>query len=512
MMSNFYIGATGIKTHSEGLQTVANNLSNVSTVGYKAQLAIFENLISQWVAADTPTNVAIAQRGMGSAVADIRTTYTSGGFEPGNSITDLAISGNGFFQVAKNGDTAYTRAGNFRFTATGYLENPNGYVLQGNSLVNGTVGGLEDVHIDPNDARFMTSPAKATSNMVLNMNLGTAAGTTDQANPFFSMATAWDANGLESPLPSSAYASATNMSVYDAEGNQRVLTLYFNKLDIENTGGNQYYEYVVGMDPAQDARTSKDDSGQYVNPGAGLLMSGVLVFNSAGALINQSAYVPSGGDDFSDLANLTPATLNANGLPSFTASFAASDPVGAGTVTSTLDFGLHGTAGETPSGTAADVGADPANLPLLATTERQDNATTAYAGSYAIASNKQDGYASGYLIDMGITEQGVLYGRYSNNQTLDLYRIPLFTFINPYGLDRAGDNLYRATTASGDGTEGMATEGGRGSIIGKTLETSNVDMAYEMVNMIVMQRGMQANSKVITTSDQLLNTAIQMKR
>ena len=514
MFSSMYIGATGIKTHSDGLQTVSNNLANVSTVGYKSQFAIFHNLISQFATADTAIAVGMAQKGQGVAVADVRTNFNLGAFEPGNAVTDMAISGYGFFQVVKNGETAYTRAGNFRFSADGYLRNPNGYTLQGRPITDGVAGALGDIYLDINSDRFMTSPAKATSQISVVANMGVGNAVNDSLNPFFSMTQAWDANGIESPLPSSAYSGAANLPAYDSAGNQRALTIYFDQVDVPNASGYKYYEYIVGMNPAEDARTSLDASGQYLNSGAGLLMSGILVFNSAGQLVNQSAYVPQGGNDFTDLNNLVPAALNADGLPKFTASFNAVGTAAAGTAAITLDLGLHGTPGATPpaGATAAGVGSNPANLPLLSAIKPQKDIFTAYGASYGMASSRQDGYPLGYLLDLSISAQGVMSGRYTNSQSQELYQIPLFNFTDPYGLTRAGKNLYHDNMTSGPGIEGLPTQNGRGSIVASTLETSNVDMAFEMVEMIVMQRGLQSNGKVITTTDQLLNTAIQMKR
>ncbi|MBU1247239.1 MAG: flagellar hook-basal body complex protein, partial [Proteobacteria bacterium] len=103
-------------------------------------------------------------------------------------------------------------------------------------------------------------------------------------------------------------------------------------------------------------------------------------------------------------------------------------------------------------------------------------------------------------------------GRYSNGQMLELYKITLGTFNNQWGLKREGGNLFSETVDSGQSLTGFAGDDGKGTIDGNSLEMSNVDMATEFVRMITTQRGFQANTKVITTTDSMLGEVIAMKR
>ncbi|MBD5641323.1 MAG: flagellar hook-basal body complex protein, partial [Desulfovibrio sp.] len=107
MNSSLYIGATGMKGLSEGMQVTSNNLANVSTIGYKRQDILFSDMLSQtqatngnWWNAQEDSRVAVGQVGQGLQVEAIRTIHTSGALESTNSMTDLAISGKGFFQVS----------------------------------------------------------------------------------------------------------------------------------------------------------------------------------------------------------------------------------------------------------------------------------------------------------------------------------------------------------------------------------------------------------------------------
>lgn len=135
-----------------------------------------------------------------------------------------------------------------------------------------------------------------------------------------------------------------------------------------------------------------------------------------------------------------------------------------------------------------------------------------FAGSNSVAAISQDGNAMGFLRSFTIGADGSIVGVFSNGTTQILGQLSLTTFNNPAGLDKAGDSTYRATINSGLPNTGMPGDGGRGTLLGGTLEMSNIDVANEFTNLIVAQRGFQANSRVITSSDELLQDVISMKR
>ena len=124
----------------------------------------------------------------------------------------------------------------------------------------------------------------------------------------------------------------------------------------------------------------------------------------------------------------------------------------------------------------------------------------------------QDGYPPGVLMNITVSQEGVMSGHYSNGQILDLYKIVLANFNNPRALSREGGNLYAETLATGEPKTGFPGEGALGKINPNSLEQSNVDLATEFVKMIVSQRGFQANSRVITTSDEILQELMNIKR
>ena len=138
--------------------------------------------------------------------------------------------------------------------------------------------------------------------------------------------------------------------------------------------------------------------------------------------------------------------------------------------------------------------------------------TTQYPIASTTDFQTQDGYPPGTLTSISVNTEGVISGTYSNGQIIDLYRITLASFNNPQGLTREGGNLYSETLESGVPYTNAPGEGGLGSINSNSLEQSNVDLATEFVKMIVAERGYQANSKVITTTDEMLQELMQIKR
>ena len=124
----------------------------------------------------------------------------------------------------------------------------------------------------------------------------------------------------------------------------------------------------------------------------------------------------------------------------------------------------------------------------------------------------QDGYAPGELTNVTVNTDGVISGHYSNGQILNLYQISLANFNNPWGLERMGGNLFSETYKSGVAYTNAPGVGALGNINPDSLEQSNVDLATEFVKMITTQRGYQANSKVITTTDDMLQELMNIKR
>ncbi|MFC9984834.1 flagellar hook protein FlgE [Microbacterium keratanolyticum] len=139
-------------------------------------------------------------------------------------------------------------------------------------------------------------------------------------------------------------------------------------------------------------------------------------------------------------------------------------------------------------------------------------AVTGYADLSTVAITEQDGTAAGTLKSYAVTSDGSIVGTFSNGQTETLGKVAMATFANPEGLEKAGGTAYRISVNSGAPQYGEAGQAGFGSLVSGALEMSNVDLSQEFTNLIVAQRGFQANARIITTSDEVLQELTNLKR
>ncbi|WP_103616841.1 flagellar hook protein FlgE [Campylobacter concisus] len=140
------------------------------------------------------------------------------------------------------------------------------------------------------------------------------------------------------------------------------------------------------------------------------------------------------------------------------------------------------------------------------------NGLTSFDKDSSTESISQDGYTGGTLNDLKIDETGTIIGAFTNGQSFGLAQVALASFTNNEGLQSEGGNVFSQTANSGEAVIGAAGTGDKGTIAASKLEASNVDLSRALTDLIVIQRGFQANSKTITTSDEMLNTLLQLKQ
>jgi flagellar hook protein FlgE len=174
----------------------------------------------------------------------------------------------------------------------------------------------------------------------------------------------------------------------------------------------------------------------------------------------------------------------------------------------TGEFGTNGTFETTEQDIQFDIGVLYDGISF----KKSSLSTTQYAKSSSTVFQSADGYGAGDLEGVNVAGDGTMTGVYSNGEQIPLYRVSLAKFLSDQGLYKEGGNLYRETRTSGDAITGRPGENGLGSISPNSLEMSNVDIAGEFVSMITTQRGFQANSKIVTTVDEMLGEVINMKR
>jgi flagellar hook protein FlgE len=494
LTASMWTGVSGLKGHGSKMGVIGNNIANVSTVGFKGSRMHFEDFMSQSV------NVAngVGQVGRGVAVGAILGDFSQGSLETTNEATDVAITGNGFFLVSPPGEeiSYYTRAGNFRFDKDGYLIDPHGYRVQGWEVqqqgvddlagqVNLEQGRQVNIQGVPGDIQLenFQSPPEGTSSVSMILNLDSKSPSRAAAqNPIWDD---WDPL-VEPPIGPANYAYQSTIRVYDKNGGGHNLTTYFDKAPV-NAGGvdpnfpGMTWDFIVTVDP------NIDETGN-----GGLIQRGQLIFGADGSVQNMLFYDAAGNP-------LTNANMNfsQNGYPKIVVNF-----LGPGEEQETeLNLGLR-------------FQGDPnvAVAPVQADWQPQALTTTSYSSPSTTLFQSQDGYTAGFLQNISVSREGVLTGRYSNGQVLELFALTLADFNNVWGLRREGGNLFAATRDSGPALTGIAGTGRLGTVASNALELSNVDLATEFVKMISTQKGFQANSKTITTTDMMLDEVIRMKR
>ena len=474
LSSSLFSGISGLNTLGNAMTVIGDNIANVNTIGFKASRATFQDVLSQTVA----TTGGTAQVGRGTSLADISSSFSQGSFESTDSTTDLAIGGSGFFIVrdpSSENNEYYTRAGEFRFDKEGNFINPGGCIVRGWELdENGEdIGSIKDIKLES-----FTSPPSETNKMTVVTNLDSKASSNTSV-----LENAWDGSA-DPPIGDTAFEYQTTLKVYDSLGSTHDITVYYD-LDSGST-----WEYIIVCNPSEDARTGAVAAG---NPtkGAGLLARGKIDFNDSSGLIStisMDLFDGSGGDwnDVSNAGNWTACSIDPNGYFAFRPEFINGSPMA-------VEF---------------DIGAR-----YNGTNWIPDSlSSTRYALASTTIFQSANGYGAGDLQSVTVGTDGVITGAYSNGEVIPLYRVALAKFQNMQGLYKEGENLFRETRLSGAPITGKPGSNGLGSISPNSLEQSNVDIATEFVKMITTQRGFQANSKIITVTDQMLAELINLKR
>jgi len=487
LSSSLFSGISGLNTLGNAMNVIGDNIANINTVGFKASRVTFQDVLSQTVA----TTAGSAQVGRGTSLADISSSFAQGSFESTDSTTDLAIGGEGFFVVRdfnNEENQFYTRAGEFRFDKDGNFVNPAGYIVRGWALDAATgedQGSVTDIILQS----FTSSPMETSNiNVITNLDSDAEDKASGGTGNDITLSELWDGNAT-TPIDENHYNYQTTFKIYDSLGSTHDISIYYDKGDTAST-----WEFIVACSPDEDERAI---FGATTDAGYGMLGRGTIQFNaSSGAIeaITLSRFIgnTSGGDpdDMTDAlcwdAQSTATDLT-NGYFTF-------DPLfipGGIAMGVKLDYGSHYDGSSWVNSS-------------LSTTQFSSASTTTFQSA--------NGYGAGDLQSVVVDTDGVITGQYSNGQVIPLFRVAMAKFQNAQGLYKEGGNLFRETRLSGDPTTSKPGSNGLGSISPNSLEQSNVDIANEFVKMITTQRGYQANSKIITVTDQMLAELINLKR
>jgi flagellar hook protein FlgE len=454
----------GLQAQSFALQNISGNIANASTVGYKGINTSFEDLIPD---ATTPSRQVA-----GGVTAYAQATITSQGTVSASSVaTNMAINGDGFFSVESatgtvdnqpvfSGTTDYTRRGDFQVNANGNLVNGAGYYLMGVPVDPKTGNPLGNV---PQVLQFQNNfvPAQATTSISYALNLpatpNTPASSTGAAG---SITAAGGLNPADFIDGDPTVAGAGTVSANDEATFQS-----------ESISGGAVTAYDAAGNPVNlQLRWAKTDSSAL---GTG--------HSDTWNLFYQTDPGASG---------TTPEWQNVGTAFTFAANGTLTSPAGASITIPSVVVG-----GQTLGSVAVDIGA---------------GGVTQYAstgGTATVNNISQNGYAAGQLQSVAINNNGLVVGTFSNGQNIDLASVTLSHFNGTNYLKALDGGAYSVTDDSGP-----AIAGASGTISGSSLEGSNTDIADEFTKLIVTQQAYSANTKVITTANDMVQDLLNVLR
>lgn len=455
MLRSMYSGISGLRGFQTKLDVIGNNIANVNTFGYKKSRVTFKDMISQQIqGASSPqqnrggTNPK--QVGLGSQLSTIDTIHSPGSTQSTSRSLDLAISGDGFFIVNDGALSYYTRAGNFYLDHHGNLVTADGYYVQGYAA--NELGQIDYTQLSNlRIASGATIAPNPTTQITFKGNLHAGTEAADSSLEF----TDGDSYQIAELKQNLKYGVMLPIRVVDSVGYTHELNIIAQKVEIPantpplNPGTDPIFGWELGY-----LTPDTNNSGQFVYN----TLNETILFNTDGKV-----------DNTSDLNNIT-LTIEPSEL-SFNYGGNAS------TLNITLDF----------------------------------SGLSEYGSANSFAVDTMDGNAEGFLEGFDVSATGEIFGIYSNGNVQPLGQIALAAFSNAEGLTRAGNNLFQVSNNSGVPQVGLPGDVA-GDIVGGALEMSNVDLAEEFTEMIVAQRGFQANTRIITTSDEILQELVNLKR
>lgn len=482
MLRSLYSGVSGMKVHQSKMDVIGNNIANVNTVGFKSSQVTFSDVLYQTSASasgpDENTGragVNPKQIGLGANFASVKTTMDStGGSQRTDNPFDLMIEGDGFFVVNNGTTNLFTKAGSFTLDANGTLCTASGYSVMG-------------WQIDPNN------PSQIKADTVSALHIMSADNM--YSEPEATTAVHFEGNIDSADSDLAGTGRVTNFTFYDSLGQSYTAQLLVK----QNTQADSLIksEYTVAVTDVLDS-TGQSIFVRKVDDGLGNITyeQSVITEVSLGsytfsvASVDEETGVPTLGGDAPVL--------------SFNVSTGKMVNIGDAEGEQSLTFSI-GITGEHPF---KDINVDFSALTMYA-----NSGKTTIEGSKGGLDNLGKGRTAGNMSGVTIDNAGKIYGVYDNGVSKLLGQVVVARFANNSGLEAVGNSLFAESQNSGefDGIgEEITMSGGKFNV--GVLESSNVDLASEFTDMITTQRGFQANSRIITTSDTLLEELINLKR
>lgn len=570
MMRSLYSGVAGLKTHQTRMDVIGNNIANVNTTAYKSSSMTFSELMSQTTQKASGANATTGvggtnakQIGLGVKAGAINTAITTqGSAQPTGNPFDIMITGDNFFVVSNGSENFFTRDGSFYVDGAGNLAmTSTGYNVMGWG-VDETTGNIKQDTVTAlriMSAANMTYPPEATTQAnisgILDENdkdVTSANGKTVNLNFFDARGYSYTAKFTfkQSGEPNTNVYSMELTKLLDSTGAEiDISALDFGnrtqqKMETKVTLNTDAYKWDGKVLKTKDGTTEVANLADIFNQDGSL----ITPQDDAAAQKQQKAldaiakaYGYEGSTDeflnlyitstenkdkqltIQDLLGNMMAGKTTDVLPADGSAITMEGRYFEGT---TVVFNKDTAKLESVGGSTTNLGINAAFSQLggnfsditidLSECTNYDNKGTSTIGA---TSGDLDGPGTGCgrrlgdMIGVSIQKDGMIYASYDNGMTKLLGQIATAAFANASGLEKEGDNLYSATLNSGefDGIGVDITAGGGYMSTGQ-LEMSNVDLSSEFTEMITTQRGFQANSRIITVSDTLLEELTNLKR
>ncbi len=545
MMTSFYNGVSGVKTNSFDIDVTANNIANVNTMGFKYSTTQFKDIFYSTI---TSQSINPTQGGYGTGAASSQIVFEQGSPVASEGEFDVALQGKGFFGVlGADGEAYYTRNGAFRRDAAGNLVdsygnfvlgtmNPafagvsysdrvaglmgdylntgtpvnSGFTVNSNDAFNiGTTASQGIIKVPVN----MYLPPQVTQNVKWSGSLNTNATTEvvkvdlDPAN--FNVQKTEDGKYVVS-------GSVSKEDVFSAKAGDRILLNFIDDNGVktsfeatldENLNFTSNELDLKGLDPNSIKLETAQISTEQQKANKDILESSIYNADGSKSILRLTLerILPQEGENiqYKAIAQI----YNSNG-----------EAVGNPTEGSMV-FDKNGALLQNNITSIANPDGGTINIDL-GTPYDANKPGSGYSGIYikeGVAKNivtQQDGVAEGFFDQYSISDDGSIVAQFSNGKAAIVGKLALYNFINEQGLAAMGDNIFAATANSGDASFIMKD----GQVIntaefkGGFLEQSNVDLSVQLSNLIATQKSFDASSKSITTSDQMIQKAINMKR
>ena len=558
-------GLSGIGIHSQMLAVAGNNIANVNTTAFKSSRASFETQIWQTLrtASGPSSNLGgtnPSQVGLGARIGGIERDFSNGPTLVTGHSPDLAIQGDGFFVLNMAGSQRFTRAGNFNLDRNYNLVSPDGGIVQGygvdaNFNVVGSV--LTDVTIPVGNLNL----AEATENVFFKGNLNASGDTATQGAMIRTQTLYSDAGATAQAVGTTSLSSLFNGGGKQLFTNGDVLTVtglkkggvdlpdHTFEIGFANTTGSdefgatvdhlmQFLNHVIGIDATVSGGTTMAGGIIRIEGNSGF--DNDLVIENDNLIVNMGATPSSpfnftktrpadgesarttfvifdslGAPHAADLTMVLEAKTNSGTTWRYYAQAEGDTDLNRHLDSGTLEFDNEGQLLTVLDGIITlDLASTGAFTPQLVNLQFDEANAVSSLGDVASQLNSvaQDGAAFGTLETFHVNSDGLISGRFTNGLERNLGQIPLAVFANTDGLEELGANLYRPTSSSGNPAVVSALTSGAGQIVGSALEGSNVELGEEFINLINATTGFSASSRVITTSDRLIQELLSILR